>query len=45
MAAVFYRQLVERGDSSFAKWMAAMTDFEIPLVNTARSDLDEVTSD
>jgi hypothetical protein len=25
--------------------MAAMTDFDIPLVNTARSDLDEVTSD
>jgi len=22
--------------------MAAMTDFDIPLVNTARSDLDEV---
>jgi len=25
--------------------MAAMTDFDIPLVNTARSDLNEVTSD
>ena len=36
------RELGERGDHSFAKWMAAMTDFDIPLVNTARSDLDEV---
>lgn len=42
MAAELYRQLVERGDSSFAKWMAAMTDFDIPLENTARSDWDQV---
>lgn len=39
-----YRQLRERGDHSFAKWMAAMTDFDVPLVNTARSDLDTVLS-
>ena len=45
LATNLYLQLRERGDHSFAKWMAAMTDFEIPLVNTARSDLDEVTSD
>ena len=42
LATELYRQLRERGDSSFAKWMAAMTDFDVPLVNTARSDLDEV---
>lgn len=45
LATNLYLQLRERGDHSFAKWMAAMTDFDIPLVNTARSDLDEVTSD
>ena len=44
LATELYRQLRERGDHSFAKWMAAMTDFEVPLVNTARSDLDEVTT-
>lgn len=42
LATELYRQLRERGDNSFAKWMAAMVDFDIPLVNTARSDLDEV---
>ncbi len=42
LATNLYLQLRERGDHSFAKWMAAMTDFDIPLVNTARSDLDEV---
>ena len=45
LATNLYLQLRERADHSFAKWMAAMTDFDIPLVNTARSDLDEVTSD
>ncbi len=45
LATNLYLQLRERGDHSFAKWMAAMTDFDIPLVNTARSDLHEVTSD
>ena len=45
LATNLYLQLRERGDHSFAKLMAAMTDFDIPLVNTARSDLDEVTSD
>lgn len=45
LATELYRQLRERGDHSFAKWMAAMTDFDIPLVNTARSDLDKVLSD
>ena len=42
LACELYRQLRERGDHSFAKWMAAMTDFDIELKNTARSDLDEV---
>ncbi|WP_018143118.1 sulfatase-like hydrolase/transferase [Alloscardovia criceti] len=42
MASELYNQLNERGDSSFAKWMAAMTDFDIALQNTARSDWDEV---
>ena len=42
LATNLYRQLRERGDHSFAKWMAAMTDFDIPLANTARSDLDGV---
>lgn len=42
LATELYRQLRERGDSSFAKWMAAMTDFDIPLENTARSDWDSV---
>lgn len=42
MAAELYRQLVERGDSSFAKWMAAMTDFDVPLSNTAKSDWDDI---
>ncbi|MFC2556485.1 MAG: sulfatase-like hydrolase/transferase [Pauljensenia sp.] len=45
LATNLYLQLRQRGDHSFAKWMAAMTDFDIPLVNTARSDLDEVTSE
>ena len=45
LATELYRQLRERGDHSFAKWMAAMTDFDIPLINTARSDLDKVLSD
>ncbi|MCI5826062.1 MAG: sulfatase-like hydrolase/transferase [Arcanobacterium sp.] len=45
LAKELYKQLRERGDNSFAKWMAAMVDFDIPLVNTARSDLDEVTFD
>ena len=45
LATNLYLQLRKRGDHSFAKWMAAMTDFDIPLVNTARSDLNEVTSD
>lgn len=45
LATELYTQLRERGDHSFAKWMAAMTDFRVPLVNTARSDLDEVTSE
>lgn len=44
LAENLYRQLRERGDSSFAKWMAAMTDFDVPLVNTARSDWDAVES-
>lgn len=43
LATRLHTRLRERGDHSFAKWMAAMTDFEVPLVNTARSDLDEVT--
>lgn len=42
LATELYRQLRERGDHSFAKWMAAMVDFDVPLVNTARSDLDQV---
>lgn len=37
-----HRQLVERGDGVFAKWMAAMTDFDVPLGNTANSDFDDV---
>ena len=45
LATELYRQLRARGDNSFAKWMAAMVDFDIPLVNTARSDLDEVKFD
>ena len=42
LATNLYSQLRERGDHSFAKWMAAMTDFDVPLANTARSDLDGV---
>lgn len=45
LATELYRQLRQRGDHSFAKWMAAMVDFDVPLVNTARSDLDEVKFD
>lgn len=45
LATELYKQLRVRGDNSFAKWMAAMVDFDIPLVNTARSDLDEVKFD
>lgn len=44
LATELYRQLRERGDHSFAKWMAAMTDFDVPLGSTARSDLDHVTT-
>ncbi len=38
------RSLRERHDDSFAKWMAAMTDFDVELTNTARSDWDEAKS-
>lgn len=44
LATELYRQLRERGDHSFAKWMAAVTDFDVPLSATARSDLDEVVT-
>lgn len=37
-----YRQLDDRGDDVFAKWMAATTDFDVPLSNTAKSDYDEL---
>ena len=42
LAHELYRQLRERHDGSFAKWMAAMVDFDVELTNTARSDWDEV---
>ncbi|MCI1983618.1 MAG: sulfatase-like hydrolase/transferase [Bifidobacteriaceae bacterium] len=42
LAAELYNQLHERGDDVFAKWMAAMTDFDVPLENTAKSDWDDV---
>jgi len=45
LATNLYLQLRERGDHSFAKWMAAMTDFDIPLVNTAPSPPHEGPSD
>ncbi|MDD7384712.1 MAG: sulfatase-like hydrolase/transferase [Actinomycetaceae bacterium] len=44
LATRLYTELRRRGDNSFAKWMAAMTDFDVPLVNTARSDWDKVES-
>lgn len=37
-----HAQLVERGDTVFAKWMAAMTDFDVPLGSTAHSDYDQI---
>jgi arylsulfatase A-like enzyme len=37
-----YTQLVERGDDVFARWMAATTDFDVPLKLTSRSDYDLV---
>lgn len=43
LSTELYRQLRQRGDHSLAKWMAAVTDSHVPLVNTARSDLDEVS--
>lgn len=45
LATSLYLQLRERGDHSSAKRMTAITDFDILLVNTARSDPDEVMSD
>lgn len=45
LATNLYAQLRARGDHSFAKWMAAMTDFDVELKNTARSDLDEIATD
>lgn len=43
LATELYRQLCERGDDAFAKWMAAMTDFDVQLENTAHSDFDKVS--
>lgn len=37
-----HRKLVDRGDTVFAKWMAAMVDFDVELGNTANSDFDDV---
>ncbi|MDO5060071.1 MAG: sulfatase-like hydrolase/transferase [Actinomycetaceae bacterium] len=37
-----HRQLVERGDGVFAKWMAAMTDFDVALGNTSHDDYDDL---
>ncbi|MDO5729025.1 MAG: sulfatase-like hydrolase/transferase [Actinomycetaceae bacterium] len=45
LAKNLYHQLVARGDDVFAKWMAAMTDFDIELTATAKSDYDVVETD
>jgi arylsulfatase A-like enzyme len=42
LALELYTQLNERGDTTFAKWMAAMTDFDVALTSTAKSDWDDV---
>ncbi|MBN9644014.1 sulfatase-like hydrolase/transferase [Corynebacterium mendelii] len=38
-----YHELVARGDHAFAKWMLAMTDFDLPLGGSSKSDWDTVT--
>lgn len=40
MCLRLYEALTARGDGVFAKWMAAMTDFDVPLSQTAKSDYD-----
>ncbi|OKL48424.1 sulfatase [Boudabousia liubingyangii] len=40
-----YYQLMERGDETFAKWMNAMTDYDVPLGGTSKSDWDDVSDD
>lgn len=42
LATTLHRKLVERGDTTFAKWMAAMTDFDVDLVNTSHDDYDDL---
>ncbi|MEW1861254.1 sulfatase-like hydrolase/transferase [Streptomyces sp. NPDC088194] len=37
-----YEALTARGDTVFAKWMAATTRFDVPLANTSKSDYDAV---
>lgn len=42
LAKELHRQLVERGDGVFAKWMNAMMDYDVPLGGTSNSDYDDV---
>ncbi|MCK7674729.1 sulfatase-like hydrolase/transferase [Corynebacterium pygosceleis] len=39
------RQLLDRGDEAFAKWMNAMIDYDVPLGGTSKSDWDNVGDD
>jgi arylsulfatase A-like enzyme len=42
MCRRLHDRLQRRGDTVFAKWMAATTDFDVPLTNTSRSDYDSI---
>lgn len=42
LATRLHRLLVERGDTSFANWMLATTDFDVPMQDISHSDYDQV---
>ncbi|MDO4928672.1 MAG: sulfatase-like hydrolase/transferase [Corynebacterium sp.] len=45
LSADLFHKLTERGDEAFAKWMNAMTDYDLPLGGTSKSDWDNVEDD
>ncbi|HLR58092.1 MAG TPA: sulfatase-like hydrolase/transferase [Beutenbergiaceae bacterium] len=42
MATRLYHLLHERGDKAFARWMLAVTDFDVPMTGISQSDYDAV---
>lgn len=42
LATRLHRLLSERGDTAFANWMLAVTDFDVPMTPISHSDYDSV---